>query len=74
MIKNIYILRQMFHMPSLENRDGGYRSFMDMCVVLLCLVVCMALLASFFLPSSSLINMYTVALEEERCSLLFICS
>ena len=28
MIKNIYILRQMFHMPSLENRDGGYRSFM----------------------------------------------
>ena len=28
------------------------------CVVLLCLVVCMTLLASFFLPSVSVINMY----------------
>ena len=28
------------------------------CVVLLCLVVCMTLLASFFLPYASLINMY----------------
>ena len=28
------------------------------CVVLLCFVVSMALLASFFLPSASLINMY----------------
>ena len=28
------------------------------CAVLLCLVVCLTLLASFFLPSSSLINIY----------------
>ena len=28
------------------------------CAVLLCLVVCLTLLASFFLPSASLINMY----------------
>ena len=28
------------------------------CAVLLCLVVCMTLLAHFFLPSASLINMY----------------
>ena len=31
---------------------------MHMCVVLLCLVVCMTLLASFFLPSASLVSMY----------------
>ena len=29
------------------------------CAVLLCLVVCMTLLSSFFLPSASLIDMYT---------------
>ena len=28
------------------------------CAVLLCLVVCLTLLASFFLPSASLTNMY----------------
>ena len=28
------------------------------CAVLLCLVVCLTLLASFFLPSASLINMH----------------
>ena len=30
-----------------------------MCVVLLCFVVCMTLLASYFVPSASLSNMYT---------------
>ena len=36
-------------------------------VVLLCFVVCMTLLASFFLPSASLINMYMC------CFALFVC-
>ena len=47
---------------SMRPAHDMYRDQMYMycrgCVVLLCFVVCMALLASFFLPSASLINMY----------------
>ena len=43
------------------------------CAVLLCLVVCLTLLACFFLPSTSLINMYkSVALHfngHELCTM-----
>ena len=38
------------------------------CAVLLCLVVCLTLLASYFLPSSSLINMYTPLVPSRECS------
>ena len=37
------------------------------CVVLLCFVVCMTLLASFFLPSASLINMYMYVVHVHVC-------
>ena len=38
------------------------------CAVLLCFIFCMTLLASFFLPSSSLINMYMnmCMLEDQK--------
>ena len=44
------------------------------CVVLLCFVVCMTLLASFFLPSSSLINMLKATALGVLCcfALLFV--
>ena len=37
------------------------------CAVLLCLVVCLTLLASFFLSSASHIIMYTFRLSGEEC-------
>ena len=45
---------------------------MHMCVVLLCLVVCMTLLASFFLPSASLISIYTCI--EQQTTRLIMCT
>ena len=42
------------------------------CAVLLCLVFCLTLLASFFLPSSSLINMYTSYMAHV-CMYMYTC-
>ena len=41
-------------------------SVMRTCTVLLCLVVCLTFLASFFLPSSSLINIIYVHIVGEE--------
>ena len=60
---HVYAMYMYLHIHGFESYRGSsfflWKSDCLGCVDLLCFVVCMTLLASFSLPSASLINMYT---------------
>ena len=64
--KNMYTVVHVLHEAA--HFSLGKVTALGACAVLLCLVVCLTLLASIFLPSTSLINMHTKTVKSVLCT------